>query len=195
MQQESSLVARAQAGDRDAVNELVASCWSPVFRLVAYKIGNREDAKEITQETFIRAIRTLPTYQQQGHPFKTYLNHIALNLVTDFWRKKGRTPVTVDIAEYNQPVAAGDEPDAQVISSETRAEIAALLKELPAEQRQAVELRIIAGLPVRETALAMGKSDAAIKMLQQRALKNLRAMLLNRGIIEAGEGVSRCLIP
>jgi len=184
MLDEDILIDKAKAGDRDALNELISLCWQPVYRFVSYKTGSPEDAQEITQETFIRAFRSLPRYQKTGAMFKTYLDRIALNLITDFWRKKGRTPAVVELAEYQQPIAVDDQPEAQAVSREMSEAIASVLKELPNEQRQTVEFRIIAGLPVRETAIAMGKSEAAIKMLQQRALKNLRVLLLDRGIIE-----------
>lgn len=186
MLQEDILIGRAQTGDRDALNELVSFYWHPVFRFVSYKTGSPEDAQELTQETFFRAFRSLATFRKTDATFKTYLNHIALNLIRDFWRKKGRSPTLVDIADYQEAGAEDDQPDVQAIHLERRETIAKALQELPGEQRQAVELRIIAGLPVRETAIAMGKSEAAVKMLQQRALRSLRVLLLDRGIVESG---------
>lgn len=185
MLQDDILLGRAQAGDREALNELVSIYWHPVYRFVSYKTGNPEDAQELTQETFYRAFRALPTFRQTGATFKTYLNHIALNLVRDFWRKKGRGPQVVDIANVPDAETADDLPEVQAIKQERRQALTRVLQELPDDQRQAVELRIIAGLPVRDAALAMGKSEAAIKMLQQRALKALRVLLADHGITEA----------
>lgn len=185
MPQDDILIGKAQAGDRDALNELVSMYWHPVYRYVSYKIGSPEDAKELTQETFFRAFRSLSSFRQTDATFKTYLSHIALNLVRDFWRKKGRTPTLVDIADYQESGPESDQPDIQTINLERREVIAQVLRELPADQRQAVELRIIAGLPVRDAATAMGRSEAAIKMLQQRALKSLQVLLVNRGIVDS----------
>lgn len=178
------LISKAQAGDREAMGELVAAYWHPVFRLVSYKTDCPEDAQEITQETFFRAFRALPNYQKTNATFKTYLGRIALNLVNDSWRKKGRSPAIVELAAYNEPAREDEQPDIQAINQERRKAIANVLKELPPDQRQAIELRILAGLPIRETSIAMGKSEAAIKMLQSRALKNLRNLMLERGIVE-----------
>jgi len=184
MPEEDILIGKAQAGDRDALNMLVSAYWHPVYRFVSYKTGSSEDAQELTQETFFRAFRSLPNFRKTDATFKTYLSHIALNLIRDFWRKKDRGPTLVDIADYQEPGAPDDLPDIQAINLERREAIARVMQQLPGDQRQTVELRIIAGLPVRETAQAMGKSEAAIKMLQQRALKSLRVLLLNSGIIE-----------
>ena len=184
MPEEDILIGKAQAGDRDALSMLVSAYWHPVYRFVSYKTGSSEDAQELTQETFFRAFRSLPNFRKTDATFKTYLSHIALNLIRDFWRKKDRGPTLVDIADYQESGPQDDLPDIQAINLERREAIARVMQQLPGDQRQTVELRIIAGLPVRETAQAMGKSEAAIKMLQQRALKSLRVLLLNSGIIE-----------
>ena len=80
--------------------------------------------------------------------------------------------------------SAADQPDVQALQLERREVIAKALRELPGDQRRTIELRIMAGLPVRDTAVAMGKSEAAVKMLQQRALKSLRVLLIDTGIAE-----------
>lgn len=180
MLNENILINKAKLGDKDALNQLVGFYWKPVFRTAFYKVGNQEDAQEITQEAFIRAFRSLPQYQIAGSPFKAYLDRITLNLVADYWRKKGRVPQVVDIGGIDPPAAAGELPEARAISRETSGEIAAAIKQLPEEQRRTIELRIIAGLSVKAVAEALGKSEAAVKMLQQRALKNLRSLLAGR---------------
>ncbi|MPM42764.1 ECF RNA polymerase sigma factor SigD [bioreactor metagenome] len=187
MENEQALILDAKNGDREALNILIETYWQPVYRLVCYKVGNSEDAQELTQDTFLRAFRSLERYQDTGAAFKTYLGRIALNLVTDFWRKKGRAPQIVDIAEYQEPLSdSADRPGEAAISAEQQQEISRLISSLPSDQRQAVELRIIAGLSVREAANIMGKTEPALKMLQQRALKNLRKLCIERGIIEGG---------
>ncbi|SDF64532.1 RNA polymerase sigma factor [Sporolituus thermophilus] len=185
MTDEQALIAKAQAGDRESLNTLILAYWQPVYRLVYHKVGHADDAQEITQETFLKALRALPRYRQTNANFKTYLGRIALNLITDFWRKKGRTPPLIDIAEYEQPLLDdGAKPEEAAIYSERQQEVARLVHKLPPEQRQAVELRIVIGLSVREAAAIMGKTEAALKMLQQRALKNLRKMFVEQGILD-----------
>lgn len=182
---EQDLIAKAQQGEKQALNTLVSLYWQPVYRLIYYKIGHVEDAQELTQETFFKAFRSLARYQQGDASFKTYLGRIALNLVNDFWRKKGRSPQVIDIAEYQDPIIdTGVKPEEAAIKTEQQQEIARLVQLLPDEQRQAVEMRIIAGFSVREVARIMGKTEPALKMLQQRALKNLKKMFVERGIKE-----------
>jgi len=180
---EKSLIAKAQQGDKAALETLIARYWQPVFRLACLKTGNGEDAQEITQETFLKAFRALPGYRETDASFKTYLGRIALNLITDFWRKKGRSPQVVALADFQEPLAdPAPLPEDSALSRERRESIARMVAMLPAEQRQAVELRIFAALSLQETAKAMGKTEAAVKMLQQRALRNLRRLFDEHGI-------------
>lgn len=183
MESEKELLAMAQSGDKGALNSLLSLYWQPIYRLIIYKVGNADDSQELTQETFLRGFRTMDKFQAREATFKTYLGRIALNLVTDYWRKKGRSPQVVDLAEYQEPLVDHEpQPEQQALAGEQQEQMACLIKRLPDEQRQAVELRIIAGLSVREAAEIMGKSEPALKMLQQRALKNLRKLCEEQGI-------------
>ena len=184
MSEDNILIARARQGDEASINTLITRYWQPVYRLACLKTGNIDDAQELTQETFFKALRALPGYKDTGASFKTYLGRIAINLITDYWRKKGRTPQIVDIATYQEPLVDRDElPEEQTLSKEMRERIGTLLGLLPPEQRQTVELRILAGLSVQETSRLIGKSEAAVKMLQQRGLKNLRRLFAEHGIV------------
>lgn len=187
---ENQIIAKAQDGDRAALNELVSIYWPLIYRLALAKTGNREDAQEIAQETFVRALAALPRYKETGATFKTYLSRIALNLITDYYRKRGRSPQVFDIEQYNDPIIDnGARPDEAVVNSEQRQEVARVLTLLPEEQRQVIELRIIQGVAVADVAQIMGKSAAAVKMLQQRALKKLKDLLAENDLGGGAVGV------
>lgn len=184
MTDEQILLTKAKKGDREALDALVTCYWQPIYRLIYSKIRNEEDAKELTQDTFMKAFRALPNYQILDVSFKSYLGRIALNLVIDFWRKRGRSPQQVDISGYEQSIIDHKEnPEEYTLRLAGQEEMGVLVEKLPSEQRQAVELRVILGLSLRDTAIEMKKSEPAIKMLQQRALKNLRTMCLDVGIV------------
>ncbi|HWR06855.1 RNA polymerase sigma factor [Sporomusa sp.] len=185
---ENIMIAKAREGDRAALNALVSSHWPSMYRLALAKTGNPEDAQEIAQDTFLRALAALPRYKETNATFKTYLSRIALNLIIDYYRKRGRAPQVVDIAEYNEPIIDPDSrPEESAVNAEWRGEVLGLLARLPAEQRQVIELRIIQGLSVADAARIMGKSGAAIKMLQQRALKKLKDLFTEHGLTGGGE--------
>lgn len=180
---ESQLLAAAQGGDRAALDQLLRSHWQPIYQFITYKIGNQHDAQDIAQETFIRAFRALSRYRETNASFRTYLGRIALNLIADYWRRLGRTPQTVDVADYRGLLEdSSDKPEEQAVKHERQQEVAQVMAQLPAEQRRVVEMRIMQGLSIQETAVQMNKTEAAVKMLQQRALTNLRKLFKDNDI-------------
>lgn len=191
-QDENYLIAKAQEGDKAALDELVTTYWPPIYRLALAKTGSSEDAQEIAQDTFLRALTALPRYKETNATFKTYLSRITLNLIIDYYRKRGRAPQMIEIAQYNEPIIdTSTRPDEAVVSAEQRREVSRLLELLPEEQRRVIEFRILQGVAIADVARIMGKSSAAIKMLQQRALKKLKDLFDENGITggrEAGAG-------
>ena len=190
MQEEAILIAKAQAGDREAVNALVALHWQPLYRYLAYKVGDREEAKELSQETWLRLVRALPQYRQNGASFKSFLYRIAGNLVVDHWRKNGRKPAVIELEECERQLAVEEGPEAWTLRQERQAVLQEVMGELPLEQRQTLEWRLLAGFSVKDTAAALGKSEGAVKMLQLRALEQVRKRLAVRGFLEI-EGVRK----
>lgn len=182
------MIARARDGEQAALNELVVIYWPLIYRLALAKTGSSEDAREIAQDTFLRALAALPRYQETNATFKTYLTRITHNLIIDYYRKRGRAPQMVDITPYNETIIdASTRPEQAVVSAERRREIVKLLALLPEEQRRVIELRILQGVAVADVARIMGKSSAAIKMLQQRALRKLKDLFAENGITGGGE--------
>ena len=181
MPSEWDLIEKAKSGDQQALAELVESCWQPLYRFICRKTGRQDEAQDIVQETFYRAFRSLGSFHRTDARFSTYLGKVAENIIYDSWRKNRRTPPAETDASVWERLDGGGNPADHVLRRESDARIAACLAELPEEQRRVVELRILLGLPVRETADHMGKSEAAVKMLQQRALKTLRDLLMQKG--------------
>lgn len=192
---ERQLITAAQAGDNDALNELIEYHWQPIYQFIAFKIGNPQDAQDLAQETFVRAFRALPRYQERNATFRTYLGKIALNLIADYWRKLGRSPQTVDVTDYRGLLEDTEiRPEDQVVKTEREREVAEALAQLPEEQRQVVQMRLLSGYSVQETAEKMSKTEAAVKMLQQRALANLRK-IININNYQGGDARDERTIP
>lgn len=177
------LIEQAKTMEKAALNALISAYWPAVYRFALYKTQDEEEAKEVTQETFLRVLRALPSYEPNGAAFQTYLNRITVNLITDRWRKKQRAPDCAEFTEQTAPPSAEGLPDVQALRQEEREILLQTLQQLPEEQRKTIEYRIILGLSVKETAAALQKSEAAVKMLQQRALKTCRSLLISRGLM------------
>ena len=80
----------AKKGDPLSFGKLYDLFYTKIFRYVAYKVGNREDAEDITAEVFIRMLKSINSFSFQGHPFSSWLFRIARNMVVDYFRKNSR---------------------------------------------------------------------------------------------------------
>jgi RNA polymerase sigma-70 factor (ECF subfamily) len=169
---EAELLTQARTGNRQALNQLVSLYWQPLYRYIFYKVRHKEEAEELTQETFLKAITYLPKFEDRGVPFRSFLTRVATNLITDHWRKKGRG----DNVPFSEALVLSDgkSPDEFAILEERRRIVNAAIDTLPEEQRKVIQLRLIEGRSIKESADVMQKSEGALKMLQQRALQNIR---------------------
>src|SRR5919108_949249 len=93
MTSDEELVARSMGGDVDSFNQLVLRWERPIYALAYRVIGREEDARDVCQETFLRAFRALSGFKGQAK-FSSWLYRIALNLCRDWIRRERRTPVT-----------------------------------------------------------------------------------------------------
>src|SRR4249920_4012392 len=94
---DEELVARSRGGDVESFNQLILRWERPIYALAYRVIGQEEDARDVAQETFLRAFRALPGFKGQAK-FSSWLYRIALNLCRDWIRRRKRTPV-VDMPE------------------------------------------------------------------------------------------------
>lgn len=174
----SELIAQAQEGRTEAFGRIFDHFSQPIFRFIRAKVQGKEQAEDLLQETFIKAWRGLPTYRPQGGSFSGWLYRIALNTVTDHYRKAARSVQTVEIME-NVDVPATENQE-QLLDSSLDAELLrGFLEKLPEKYRLVLELRFISDLSIKETAEILKKSELAIRVLQHRALKKLRQSAKN----------------
>ena len=108
----------------------------------------------------------------------------------DHWRKNGRKPVVLELEECERQLAVEEGPEAWTLRQERQRVLQEVMGELPLEQRQTLEWRLLAGVSVKDTAAALGKSEGAVKMLQLRALEQVRKRLAARGFLNS-EGVRK----
>ncbi|HVF20974.1 MAG TPA: ECF subfamily RNA polymerase sigma factor, BldN family [Mycobacteriales bacterium] len=170
------LVARAQGGDADAFGQLYDRYVDLVYRYVYYRVGSKALAEDLVSETFLRALRRISTFTWQGRDFAAWLITIARNLIADHY-KSGRFRLEVATADMMDADRATEGPESEVLDAITNASLLDAVKQLNSEQQECVVLRFLQGMSVTETALAMGKTEGAIKALQYRAVRTLGRML------------------
>lgn len=150
-----------------------------VFGYVFHQTGDRALGQDLTSETFVRAIQHGHKYVDRGKPVRAWLVTIARNLVRD--HKKSMYQRTAELLG-SEPVAdvagAADDstdPERAAVVGELTAQLHVALCELPADQRECLYWRFIAGRSVAETAEMLNRNEPAVRALQHRAIRKLRA--------------------
>lgn len=163
---------RARGGDREAFAVLydhyLTTVYRYIYRWVAY---DRELAEDLTSETFLRALRAIGTYRDQGRDPQGWFLRIARNIVLDHV-KSARVRLVRAVAEPPEPAGPATGPDEEALG---RISVAAALAGLSEDQLECVILRVLEDRSVVDTAAAMGKSVAAVKALYWRAVRRLAA--------------------
>jgi RNA polymerase sigma-70 factor (ECF subfamily) len=171
---EKAKILRAQEGDIKSIEEICSSTWEPLYRFIYRKVQNREEAEDITQEAYVRALSKVQSGDTRVDKYISYLKVISLNILRDRWRRKKRRGITINLDDV-KPMEAAFEDTAAVVAQ--RDFIKSALNKLNEEQRNVIELRILKGYSVAETAQIMDKRDGTVRVIQYRALQNLAALM------------------
>jgi RNA polymerase sigma-70 factor (ECF subfamily) len=178
---DEELVARSIRGDAESFNQLVQRWERPIYALAYRTIGREEDARDVCQETFLRAFRALPGFRGQSK-FSSWLYRIALNLCRDWIRRERRAPVVQLPEDVNlMDLAAAAEPSESIEDLVVRADLARLVEramaDLPEEQRTAIVLKEYHGLTFQEIADIVGCPLSTVKTRLYQGLTVLRRAL------------------
>jgi RNA polymerase sigma-70 factor (ECF subfamily) len=168
------IVLRAIEKDQDAFGELYDRHVVRVYRHIYYMVGSAPEAEDLTAQTFLRAWEAIERYQVRGAPFVSWLLRIAHNLGVSHLRSRRESSQLHDGIVDDKP--RRDPEWAYQQTAEEELVHAAILK-LREEQRQVIILRFIEDLDYREVAEIIGKSVAAIRVIQHRALNSLRKQM------------------
>jgi RNA polymerase sigma-70 factor (ECF subfamily) len=167
------LLSRAQRGDRAALELLCKQEWLTVYRIVAGRVASRQEAEDLTQEVFLRALRHLEGYQSESGTFRPYLIAVAQNLLRDRWRSQQRVG-----GVYHQVDEGQDEgPEAAALAAEERAELIVAVAQLPPDYQRVLRLRLLEARSANEVATVLERTPEAVRQLQHRALAALRSVL------------------
>jgi len=168
--QEEAFVARLRARDPGAWEELYKAWFPKLYSYALRRTGDREVATDIAAEVFVRALRQVDRYDPRRLSLPAWLFRLAHNGAVDHLRRRGRRP-TVPLSQ------AGDRGVDVADAWATRGDLESALARLTEEQRTVLLLHFFAGLTAEETGRVMRKRPGAIRALQFRALRHLRALL------------------
>ena len=187
-----ALVRRAQAGDREALSALVQSQQSYVYSIAMSLMHNPADAADMTQESFIRLLRSLGTYRGETK-FTTWLYRLVTNICLDGLRRRGRPVESLDepasTLSGDDAQTAGErladsdrwtQPEEEVTLRESAAEVREALGRLPTAQRLALTLYYFEDMRYEDIAETMGLPLNTVKSHIRRGKERLALALSQR---------------
>ncbi|MCU1461081.1 MAG: polymerase, sigma-24 subunit, RpoE [Acidimicrobiales bacterium] len=171
------LVESAKAGDRDAFDELVRATYADTYTLAYRLTGDEEDARDVTQDAYLRAYRALKRFRGDAQ-FSTWMYRITANCAATLVgkRSKARHDELTDDAAIADLRPEAD-PEAMADAELLRDRVNGALAELPPRLRAVVVLRDVYDLPHQAIAQELGITEAAAKVRLHRARRKLRERL------------------
>ena len=174
---DAQLIALCRAGDVDAFGRIYERHERALFRHALYLLGQREDADDVKQETFLRAFRMMSTFRND-YNIRAWLFKICGNLCCDLLRRRQRRPqisldsetaacCLADEAQSNDPIRIAERSD-------TVAAFLQVLQGMPVQQRQAITLYLLEGFGYDQIAEILGCARGSAKMRVLRALEQYR---------------------
>lgn len=184
---DNELINRYVAGDELALKTLINRHEKKVFSYIMLSVKNRELAEDIFQDTFIKVINTLRSgnYKEEGK-FVQWVMRIANNLKIDYFRKMQRMPAFETNGEFDIfDVIYGTDPsiEQKIITEQIYEEVSSLVKLLPAEQREVLEMRIYQDISFKDIAEMTNVSINTALGRMRYALINLRKIIKEKNVI------------
>jgi RNA polymerase sigma-70 factor (ECF subfamily) len=172
---DDQLVARAQAGDLPAFEELVQKYQREVYGLACRMVSDSEEAKDLAQQAFLQAFVHIRSFRQDAQ-FRTWLFRIAINQCYNFLKSRKKFGDPVDCEEMN---LAGEDPspEADLVAQDNRRRLYAALEQLPAKQRAVITLKVEQGLSYQEISQVLGGTAGAARVNYCQALKTLKKQI------------------
>ena len=170
-----TLVARAQRGDRDALEELYLIHFDRIYSYLHVSVGNRHDAEDLTMQTFMKMLDAIGRFRWQSAPFSAWLFRIAHNLAMDHFRAGRRWQPEKEVPEPPPDEATSAESGA--LEAIGRRSMLELIGTLSHQQQQVLTLKFVFDFSNAEAATILHTTEGAVKSLQHRALGSLERQL------------------
>lgn len=169
------MLLRAQSGTPDGLADLWTTYHPMVVRYLSVRFSG--DAEDLASQVWIDVARNLHRFQGESDEFRSWLFTIAHHRGVDELRRTARRPKSSPLEDGSEPVASFVE--GHLTPSQALDSALALLRRLPADQAEAVGLRIIADLDVSQVARIMDRTEGSVRVLTHRGLERLGQLLQN----------------
>lgn len=178
MVNEEYIVQQAVDGNQAAFTQLYDIYFDRIYRYIYVRLRRQDEAQDLTQEVFIKALKAIESYKVGKTPFAAWLFRIAHNQVIDHVRKYKKG---IEMSLDEAPPSVGAEDPVAIIEQRFEvAELNAAIMALSPAQQEVISLRFIAELPIADVARILSKSEGTVKALQFNATISLRKLLAGR---------------
>ncbi len=174
---------RAVASDTELLDAALSNhaAFATIYRRYSYSVfwylldrcGVQEDAADLTQYVFLRALEALPTYSDRGIPFRAWLFRVARNALTDAHRRR-KYSIPWDQASVDMICSDSPSPEAIAVDAEAATYLDTLIAQLEPGKQELLALRFGSELEIAEIALVVGKSECAVRKRLQRIVQELK---------------------
>ncbi len=171
---EKQHIIEAKKGNKESFGVLYDHYLPQIYRFILFKVSRKDEAEDLTHEVFLSAWRNMPKYRQKGFPFSSWLYQIARNAVIDSYRT-AKHHVQIEMVDENilQPIPSGQEAINTILEMEKAKKCIAQLRP---DYQDLIIMRFIEELPNDEIAATLCKSEGAVRLMQHRALNDLREL-------------------
>lgn len=170
------LIEEAKNGDAEALGRLYDLFVDKIYGYVHYKVGNEEEAKDLTENIFLKVLEKIKYYRGGRSSFAAWLFTIARNLIINYYKERSRSQ-TVSLNTLSEKQSKIETPEEAALKTFSQEMVYQALSQLTEEQQQVIVLRFFSNFSNREIGEIIDKSEGAVKSLQHRALKSLYRIL------------------
>jgi RNA polymerase sigma-70 factor (ECF subfamily) len=173
--EEDDLVDRAIKRDKEAFAKLYDRYIDLVFRHIRYRIEDAKEAEDLAQEVFIKAWMAINKYKRTEVPVKAWLMTIARNLVYDYYKSKKKTTSLDEAEDIAEPES--DNAIEKIEQADSEERLKRSIQKLGGDKQKVIMMRYIDGFSLQEIAKTLNKSEGAVRVIQFRALHDLKDIL------------------
>ncbi len=190
---ETVLIERAQKGDDTAYSELVRRNKEKAMKMAAVVVGNWEDAKDVSQDAFVKAYHALKNFKGDSK-FSTWFYRILVNTAKDHFRKKKmdrwmKWNKQEDMDVFFDQVSGKEQTDSAVKHQELGGQMSKAIEKLPEKQKWVFTLRFVEDLSLKEIAEVTGQQEGTVKATLHFAIQKFKEAMnpyLTKGVISHG---------
>jgi RNA polymerase sigma-70 factor, ECF subfamily len=176
LEEEKRLVAAAQR-DPAAFGPLYERYTDQIYRYIYRRVGDHDEAEDLTAQAFQQALAALPAYQWRGLPFGAWLYRIAGNLIIRHRKVRGREVIVEHVERIVDERGSFSDPADALLRQASTDQLLAAVRELSHDQQQALVLKYSHGMTNQQVGALMGRTEGGVKQLVHRAMLVLRSTL------------------